>query len=191
MTDLEAFILIGGRSSRFGRDKAFVEFEGETLAARAGRTVEAAFPGIRITFVAAEDGQFGEMVDELDHPVIFDTRKGFSAWSGLHSALSNSSAEWTLVFACDLPFVKSELLRLLASDRDSDWDAVVSKEADGRLQPLCSIYRTKTTLALVESRLNADKSLPPLTGLFQQLRTKVVEVNDDDLRNVNTAADLT
>jgi molybdopterin-guanine dinucleotide biosynthesis protein A len=38
--DIDAFILIGGRSERFGRDKAFVEFEGETLAARAERIVE-------------------------------------------------------------------------------------------------------------------------------------------------------
>ena len=33
--DIDAFILIGGRSSRLGTDKAFVELDGQTLAARA------------------------------------------------------------------------------------------------------------------------------------------------------------
>jgi len=32
---IEPFILVGGRSTRFGVDKATFEFEGETLAERA------------------------------------------------------------------------------------------------------------------------------------------------------------
>ncbi len=43
--DVDAFILIGGRSSRFGTDKAFAEFSGQTLAERAAKAVELGLTG--------------------------------------------------------------------------------------------------------------------------------------------------
>ena len=187
--DIEAFILIGGRSTRFGSDKAFFEFEGEALALRAAAVVEAAFPGIHVTFVAASRDQFGIKTDGLERPVIFDRRKGFGAWSGLDAALSHSRAQWTLVLACDLPFVTSEFLQQLGQAADANVDAVVARQADGRLQPLCAMYRGDALHSVVGESMMA-RSAPPLAGIFKRVRSTFVDAGSDVLRNVNTPADL-
>jgi len=53
--EIDAFILIGGRSSRFGHDKSTVMIEGQTLIERTAETVSKAIPSARITLVAASD----------------------------------------------------------------------------------------------------------------------------------------
>jgi len=187
--DIDAFILIGGRSSRFGTDKAFYEIEGEPLALRASRTIRKAFPGISISFVASSEDQFGIKTDVLDGPLVFDIKKGVGAWSGLHAALHHSQADWTLVLACDLPFVTSQILRELADIRASDIDAVVPNQDERGLQPLCAIYRTEPSLRIVNESLTDEKA-PPLQSLFKLLRTSILDVEENALRNVNTPADL-
>jgi len=187
--DVEAYILIGGRSTRFGSDNAFFEFEGESLAARALGIVETAFQGIHATFVAASQEQFGIKIVGLQRPVIFDLRKGFGAWSGLDAALSRSSAEWTLVMACDLPFVTREFLLRLADATEGQVDAVVPRQEDGRLQPLCALYRTEKVRPAVQEMIGKG-SVPPLTSIFEHVRSTIVDAEPDVLTNVNTPADL-
>ncbi|MBV9240402.1 MAG: molybdenum cofactor guanylyltransferase [Acidobacteria bacterium] len=189
--DIEAFILIGGRSTRFGSDKAFFEFEGQTLAVRAATTVEAAFPQLKTVFIAADEDQFRVEVPVLGRPVVFDVNSGAGAWSGLHAALVHSKSEWTLVLACDLPYVTAKFLCGLADEAQDDVDAVVPQQHDGRLQPLCAIYRTKPILELVEERLAASDALPAIAKALQATRLRVIEPKEDDLlRNINSPDDL-
>ncbi|HTH50305.1 MAG TPA: molybdenum cofactor guanylyltransferase [Pyrinomonadaceae bacterium] len=188
--DLEAFILIGGRSTRFGRDKAFVEFKGETLAGRVARVVQSAFPDRAIHFVAASENQFGSKIKDLEWPVVYDRRSGFGGWSAVDAALTNSRSEWTLVLACDLPFVTPELLRSLANEESDDVDAVVPRQTDGRLQPLCAFYRTSPAGRAVGDIFAQGGRLPPLVSIFDELTHSVVAAGDDVLRNVNSPADL-
>lgn len=188
--EIEAFVLIGGRSTRFGTDKAFVEFEGEMLAHRAARVMHLAYPGERVRFVAASKEQFGSRLDELRSPTIFDRKPGHGAWSGLDTALANSIAEWTLVFACDLPFATTALLQKLAAVREEETDVVVPRHLDGPLQPLCALYRTDVARAPVHRFLDGGERLPPLQSLFQIIKATIIQVDDESLRNVNTPADL-
>jgi molybdopterin-guanine dinucleotide biosynthesis protein A len=197
--DVDAYILIGGRSSRFGTDKAFVEFEGETLAGRAARIVEIALAPVRLTFVAASNTQFSpELSNSLDRPLIADVRQGFGAWSGIHAALNDASSEWTFIFACDLPFVSVEFLKLLAGLPAEDHEAVVPRQNDGHLQPLCAYYSTQRALAVVEELLTDEDPLPPVNAMFYKLSTYVVEPQqyghvaaaDKLFLNINSQVDL-
>ena len=81
--DIEAFILVGGRSSRFGRDKALADINGKSLVQRAVDTVSKALPGQRITIVAANATQFGiqGIVDRV--PFIFDLYENRGPLGGL------------------------------------------------------------------------------------------------------------
>jgi molybdenum cofactor guanylyltransferase len=197
--NIDAFILIGGRSSRFGTDKAFVEFDGEPLAARAAKTVEAALSPKYLTFVAASDTQFRDRIPfALDRPIVADLKPGFGAWSGLQTALAYARTEWAFVLACDLPFVSDELLQLLTALADESCDAVVPRQPDGRLQPLCAFYRSKQVLAAVEAMIDAGHSLPPLASIVDEITTRCVSPKEyEDLagagtffHNINTPDDL-
>ena len=195
---LEAYILIGGRSSRFGSDKAFAEFEGQSLAKRIADNINTALSPSRICFVAASEKQFDPaLLQKLDHPVIFDLKPNFGTWSGLHAALTESQTEWIFVSACDLPFISSEFVKLLAACISSDYESVVPRQPDGRLQPLCAFYRVSSAQAVVDSFLDIDVRLPPLTVLFEKLKTYYLEPHtclslknfDRIFLNINTLDD--
>lgn len=199
MIDLESFILIGGRSSRLGVDKAFVELGGVTLAERAARTAETAFPDRRVTFVAGAEAQFAvDAVVGLRRPMVADLRPGFGAWSGLHAALVYARTEWALVLACDYPLVSDEFLRFLAGCASEGQSAIVPVQPDGRLQPLCAFYRVEPMLAEIELLLETSPSMPPLVEFLDREQTRRVEageystVADADrlFLNINTPDDL-
>lgn len=198
MDSIDTFILIGGRSSRFGSDKAFAQFEGKPLAARAAMTIEAALSPAHITFVTSAADQFGaELISDLGRPVVTDLKPGFGAWSGLHAALSRSRGEWTFLLACDLPFITPEFLRSLTSFIGPDVDAVIPRQPDGRLQPLCAFYRTSTALSVADSLFDAA-TVPPLASIADRLRAVIVDSADCHnldgserlFTNINTASDL-
>ena len=138
--NVDPYILIGGASRRFGRDKATFEFDGETLARRAVRVAESALVGSTATFVAASADQFASL---SGLKTIADTIPGLGAVGAVSTALAHASAEWTFVLACDLPFVAGRLIRFMASFAVDEYDAIVPVQPDGRWQPLCAFYRTK------------------------------------------------
>ncbi|MFT3744310.1 MAG: molybdenum cofactor guanylyltransferase [Pyrinomonadaceae bacterium] len=194
--DIDAFILIGGRSERFGSDKAFAEIDGQMLAVRAAETVERALRPKTLRFVAASEDQFrADLIFRLGRPVVSDLTPGFGAWSGLHAALSYSSTEWTFVLACDLPFISTDLIARLAEITNEEVDAVIPRQPDGRLQPLCGFYRRRTVFAVVENTIDGAAALPRLTEISRDIEMKIFdccEISDGNqlFANVNSTADL-
>jgi molybdopterin-guanine dinucleotide biosynthesis protein A len=160
--------------------------------------IRAAFPEIRTTLVAAGDNQFDGASLTAGTPMVFDLRPGFGAWSGLHTVLAYSRSEWTLVLACDLPCVTAEFLTRLATYLENPLDVVIPRQPDGRLQPLCAIYKTKTTLGATELVFDGRSLLPALAGFVEGLNARVVEPSEyldiaDAARlflNVNKVSDL-
>src|SRR5512139_1519218 len=104
MEQIDSFILIGGRSSRLGRDKALVELGGRSLAERSIDTVHDALPGSRVTLVAGSSTQFAIDAIASGVPFIFDFHENRGPLGGLHAALSYAETPWILLLACDYPF---------------------------------------------------------------------------------------
>jgi len=198
MNNIEAFILIGGRSSRLGTDKAFVELGGRTLAQRAVEDVRRGLSPERITMVAGSSTQFAIEAITADTPFIFDLLEGRGPIGGLHAALSYASTPWIFVLACDYPFVSSELIGLLADNVDDEYGAVVPEQDDGRLQPLCAFYKVETARAIVEEIIERPRVSPPMhevVDLLNPLVVKFSEYGDLDgseefFVNINTVEDL-
>src|SRR3954463_15431606 len=134
--EIEGFILAGGASSRMGEDKSRLTLGGRTFVEAAGRTLRAVTA--RVSIVSSRDG-----AETHGLPLVRDLRAGVGALGGLHAALASCRAEWAAVVACDLPFVTGELLARLASMCADDLDAVVPLQEDGRVQPLCALYRAR------------------------------------------------
>ncbi len=190
--DLDAFILIGGRASRFGSDKALADLDSVPLAENAARIVRTAFPAAEISFVAANEMQFAAA--QFTQDLIFDRRPGIGSWSGVHAALTASKCEFCLILACDLPLINAELLCKLAhAVETSGKHAAVPLQPDGRLQPLCAVYRTRPVLESVEALLAAADRPQSLISFVQGIGAEVVEADDrglDTFLNVNTPDDL-
>ncbi len=197
--DIEAYILIGGRSSRLGRDKAFVAVGGVTLAQRSLNTVRESGIASKTTLVAGNKTQFATEALALDAPFIFDLVEGRGPLGGLHSALSYAQTEWILLLACDYPFVTTDLLRFLAEGISDEFGAVVPQQPDGRLQPLCGFYKVEAACPLVQEIIDRPRVSPPMAEIADLLTPKIVKPaefshlagSDHFFANLNTSDDLT
>ena len=196
--NIDSFILIGGSSSRMGRDKALVELSGQTLAERARGTVQEAFTDGRTTFVAANEVQFGIEAIRGGGPFVFDLVEGRGPAGGLYTALAHAQTEWIFILACDYPFLTKEMIQLLAGYISSDIGAIVPEQDDGRLQPLCAFYKAAATRSVVEEIVERPRVPPAMHEIVGKLSPRVVSFAEyahlagakDFFINVNTASDL-
>lgn len=178
---------MGGKSSRMGRDKAALILNGRSFAERA--TVALAKITERVNLVGAK------VVDSsLKAGSVPDVYKEWGALGGVHAALAACRAEWAAVVACDLPFVTGELLERLAALR-GNFEAVAPLQADGRIQPLCALYRTEVCRERARLLIGEGERRP--RALLQQVRARIVaweeiaELEGAELffQNVNTPED--
>src|SRR5215831_15662588 len=99
MFDVEAFILVGGASSRMGRDKSQLQFgERTSVHIIADELQSVASSVLTVGAHAQLDGSFAN---------IPDSRPNWGPLAGLHAALGHAHAEYCLIVACDFPFVSS------------------------------------------------------------------------------------
>lgn len=184
--EIEGFVLVGGASSRMGRDKARLPLQGRSFVERIAEAVGMVAP--RVNLVGAKD------VTSLMYGNVPDVYAGWGALGGLHAALAACQAEWAAVVACDLPFVTGELLARLVSLRE-EAEAVVPLQPDGRLQPLCALYRTHPCAERARELIEEGERRP--RALLQAVRARMVQWREmADLtgaelffENVNTPED--
>lgn len=149
-----AIVLAGGRSSRLGGiSKALLETSGKTLLSATleaasgadGRAV-AGPPELRDAVEAAGDGTV--LVRE-DPPFSGPAAAVAAAWTALavrDEAAARPSPEWTLVLACDMPFIAGAVEALLSAAHASEGHApplsLLAVDETGAVQPLAGLYRT-------------------------------------------------
>jgi molybdopterin-guanine dinucleotide biosynthesis protein A len=167
-------LLVGGASSRFGSAKALASFRGEALAVRAHRVLAEAFE----TVLAV-----GKTDDALPLPfaVYDDGSAERAAIVGLAAGLRLASTELCVVVPTDMPLITAELLRSLAEAAEGVDAAVV------QTGPLPGAYR-RSTLPVLERHIAAGELA--LHHALEEFDTRVLEVPAEELRNVNTPADL-
>jgi molybdopterin-guanine dinucleotide biosynthesis protein A len=185
--DLTAFILAGGKSTRMGTDKAFLQLGGRTLLAHAMAVARAVAGEVRIVGDAARFASFGGVIED-----VYGER---GPLGGIHAALNATTTDLNLMLAVDLPFVESGLLEYLISQAQTSGAVVTVPRAGGGLQPLCAVYRREFGI-IAERSLRAGKN--KIDPLFTQVETRVLEEAEllhrgfsaEMFRNLNTPEDL-
>lgn len=142
------FVLVGGKSSRMGRDKALLAYGGATLVQHVAKRVAAAAGCATLVGSPQKYGGLG-------YPVIPDMREGAGPAAGIEAALRATCAEWNLVVACDMPGVTVDFLSaLLEEARRTGADCLLPLSGQGRAEPLCAVYR-RSALQAFEAALAA------------------------------------
>ncbi len=142
------FVLAGGKSSRMGRDKALLEFEGQLLVERALDKLKVVCMEVAIAGGVEDLWRFGAMVP--------DRWIGCGPLGGLAAALEASSFDWNLVLAVDVPLVPVELVRALGERCVRSSAVGVMLRVDGRVEPLCAGYHRRA-LPAVQAALRAER----------------------------------
>ncbi|HEV2696877.1 MAG TPA: molybdenum cofactor guanylyltransferase [Terriglobales bacterium] len=183
VTAISAFILAGGKSSRMGADKAFLEFGGRTLLARA---LELATTAAESVAIVGDPAKFAEFA-----PAIADIFPVHGPLAGIHAALLRSETELNLMLAVDLPFLDDRLLKYVVAQAECSSALVAVPFVSGHYQPLCAVYR-KAFASLAEEALAQGRN--KIDALFPGIPVRVIDekelanagCNPAALRNVNT-----
>ncbi|HSH39763.1 MAG TPA: molybdenum cofactor guanylyltransferase [Chthoniobacterales bacterium] len=126
-------LLAGGRSTRMGTDKAFVELNGVPLWRRQLQLLEELHP--HELFIA---GPAHEEWQETNGVIISDAEPNAGPLAGIVAALKRCSAQLLLVIAVDLPHISSRYLSELLDSCAADRGAVPSYGE--RCEPLAAVY---------------------------------------------------
>lgn len=158
-----AIILAGGNSSRLGREKAFLPWQGSTFIETLVTNLKGICQEVLLVTTPQHDLTF------LPARVVYDILPDKNSLGGLYAGLAQSNQPVNFVCACDMPLLLPELVRNLINKLE-EFDAVVPHAHD-RLQPLCAVY-TKACLPFIEQQLQRNKLR--MTAWLTQARVRIV-----------------
>jgi len=114
-------ILAGGKSSRFGANKAFAEVNGRQLIRRVTDIMGSVFEELII--ITNDPGEYSS----LGLPMHEDLIKGLGPLGGIYTGLEKMPERLGFFVACDMPFLNEDLIRYITEKMDDDLDAVVPR----------------------------------------------------------------
>jgi len=168
------YVLVGGRSSRMGRDKAMLPFRGATLAQWIAKQVAEA-AGSAMLVGNASTG-------------IADLYPSEGPVGGILTALAHSDADWNLIVACDMPQADAPFLRrLLDAARERDADALLPRGPSGMLEPLCAVYHRRVREVMAARFAEGERKVTACLAGVAVAELEVAEVAQ--FQNVNTPED--
>jgi len=183
MTQLPVYILAGGRSSRFGSDKARALRRGRPLLCHVAAMLEPV--ASRITVVADRARKY----DDLGFRTVADRQPGRGPLGGLAGALADLPGErhWLLLCSCDAAVLRSAWLHQLLAYRGAGHDAVAFRSS--RWQPMPGLYARTARPTIADCLNGQDRSMQ---NLLDRLRSIAVPLPADwpEHWQINTPQDL-
>ena len=186
------YILAGGGSTRFGRDKALVEVGGRPMIARMSELVRRVTRQLKIVAGPGKYEAFGVEIVE-------DRWPGEGPLGGIITALEDAArsaarTEWNFILSCDMPFLTREWLTFLGERAAKSKAQVVFAHSASGPEPLCACWRTDSAAKL---RSGFEHGVRKVTEGIAMLRAEVLDGADwkrfDSVGrlfwNMNTAAD--
>jgi molybdopterin-guanine dinucleotide biosynthesis protein A len=189
--EVTGVVLAGGMGRRLGRNKVIEPLGGEPLIDRViGRLSQVADRTVVIV-------NSRERADELHVPndvkVAVDIHPNRATLGGIFTGLSEADTQWSIVVACDMPFLNAGLLRKMLELREG-YDAVVPV-VGGYPEPTHAVY-SKTCLPAIERKVLANDL--KIARFFEDVRVNFLaedqfeRLDPEGLSffNINTQQDL-
>ena len=184
---ITGIILSGGKSIRMGQDKAFLNVDGVPIIQRIITLFRQLF---RESLIITNDPASYQSLETKTYGDLFPN---CGALGGLYTGLSFSSFHYSFCVACDMPFLKENLIEYLVGRIDG-YNAIVPRTADG-FQPLHALY-SKDCLEPIARTVREGKV--KLIDFYPLVKLRVVEENEfllldplkESFTNINTPEDL-
>jgi molybdopterin-guanine dinucleotide biosynthesis protein A len=184
---ITGIILAGGKNLRMGKNKAFLEVNGERIIDRTKNLFLELFDEVLLV-----TNSFLDYLD-LNLQMVADLHPGKGALGGIYTGLFHASHTHAFVAACDMPFLNKDLIRHLI-DLSPGYDIVIPKTQDG-WQPLHAIYSRKC-LPFMEDLIREDNL--KIIDFFHRVKKREVPTEEilpldpslASFLNVNTPEEL-
>jgi molybdenum cofactor guanylyltransferase len=189
LKNITGIILAGGKNSRMGKPKAFLEINGFRVIDNILNIYRQIFSEIII--VTNDPLPYLEFSDAV---IVTDIYKEKGALGGIYTGLFYASHDYSFVAACDMPFLNKDFIVYMAA-YIAKHDIVVPQLADG-YQPLHAFY-SRIFLPSIKKLLTSDKL--KITGFYKHQglmkipEQKIKSFNPDGrlFLNINTPEELT
>lgn len=163
--------LSGGMSIRFdGKNKALLKIGNRTILERIITTFNDFFDeSMLIT-------NHPEQYLAYDMPIFTDLFPIRSPLCGIHAGLFYAKTPYIFVAACDIPFLKKEMVQTILQEIDGGFDVIIPETPKG-LEALCAVY-SKRCLPVIERQLKqqisvtGEKADPKERKLVQGLKVQ-------------------
>lgn len=160
---MTGIVLAGGKSSRMGRNKAFLEWQGHPLIERSLQVLRPIFSEIIIST------NNPELYEPYEVKTVQDIYVDQGPLGGLHACLGEAQNDYSFFVACDMPFLDPEVIRFLAELTGKE--SVIVPDVAGGLHPLHAFYH-KNCLPIIEKKLKAKRL--KLIEIYQECNVRYV-----------------
>jgi molybdopterin-guanine dinucleotide biosynthesis protein A len=168
-TDVIGVILAGGRSSRYGKNKALEKIGGIPLIERVVTTMQAIFRHLLLITNTPHEYAY------LQLPMHKDLIKGLGPMGGVFTGLEVISEDAGFFVGCDMPCLSEKLIRHMVEIRNR-FDVVVPR-VNGKIEALHALYRRRCAAAI---RRKIDQGQYQIIRFFPELRVRYVD--EDEIR---------
>ncbi len=194
-----AIILAGGRSSRFGSNKALHLLAGVALIRHTVERLRGVVDEVVVVIGRGESRH--QYAAALPRRVIVknDDLRGRTPLVGISAGLRATESDHVAVLACDTPFVNARVIEFLFGRAlKAGADAAIPRWNSGSIEPLEAAYRRLPTLQVAKETLARPglslKDMIDRLGriVFVSIEDEIRKI-DGDLRtffNINTRKDL-
>jgi molybdopterin-guanine dinucleotide biosynthesis protein A len=162
--NINAFVIAGGKSRRFGRDKALYPVDGVPLIERVLSVLGEVFTEIAI--IADDNDRFSG----LGIPCHTDIVKGWGPLGGIYTALHHARPGGCFVVACDMPFLSASLIRGMSELMEGN--DVVIPYLGGNYEALHAFYSPN---CLPAARRSIDRGERRVVHFFDDVMVRRVE----------------
>jgi len=163
-------ILAGGKSSRFGSNKAFADVNGRPLIERVIEVTGSVFDSLII--ITNDPGEYSS----LGIPMYEDIIKGLGPLGGIYTGLEKMHDSFGFFVACDMPFLNEHLIRYILEMKSNEYDAFIPR-IDWKMEPLHSLY-SKTCLPAIKGLIESGECM--INKFFQSIRTRFI--SEDEIK---------
>jgi len=175
-------VLCGGKSTRMGRDKAFITYHHKPQYAYMADMLNRVCSSV---FISCTEQQFPLLMPAYKGLIDSATFAGAGPMTGLLTAFSAFPGKSWLVVGCDYPYLTSADIEKLVLSRSEQFDTVCYRHPlSGMDEPLTAIYEKTCAHQLTHSYRSGQHSLRHF--LAQTRVNRIEPLNVDHLRSVDT-----
>lgn len=185
MRAVSLLIIAGGKSSRLGADKRFVEVGGLTLLEKILRLAAAQNFGEIFLCVEAKIARLELLAEKYGAKMLVDEISAAGPLAGIVSGLTRSKNPWALAVSADMPFFDFEIFSAIELPEV----LAVVPEVGGRLQMLGAFYH-KAAAGIFAQELSRGQR--KILDAIKKIPHQILELDAgaEIFFNVNTPADL-
>lgn len=183
-----AIILAGGKSTRMGFDKQFLEIFEKRLMKDIISTLDTEFDDIVIVTNKPEEYQ--------DFPYRFtsDIYKDIGPLGGVHAGLCISKSKYAFIVACDMPRINMNYIRYMMNAMDDGKLGIATKLGEF-VEPFSAFYSIDMIKNIEEFISDNQRSITRFLrktniDLVEELEAREYSPDLDIFLNLNTKEDL-